>query len=319
MKAVVVTQPGNPDVLQVQDRPIPQPNETQVLIKVEAAGINRADLMMRQGKYGGETPPVLGLEVAGTIESCGPTVKQWKKGQRVCALIANGGYAEYALADARHCLPLPADLSMTEAAGLPETLFTVWSNVFQRTKILAGEILLVQGGTSGIGLTAIQMAKAFGVRVYATAGTDEKCAFACKWGADRCANYRTQDFEAEFSDTGVDVVLDYVGGDYTGKHLRLLRPEGRLCWLAGLDGVKTQINIMDVMSKRLQLTGSMLSPRTADFKAQLAADIEAKVWPLVQQGKIRTEVYRTFPLEQAAEAHRLMEKGEHIGKIILTV
>ncbi len=321
MKAIVVTQPGGPEVLQLAERPSPQPAENQVVIKVEAAGLNRADLLMRQGTYGKpeDLPEILGLEVAGTICSCGPKVTQWKKGDRVCALIRGGGYAEYALADFRHCLPIPDTISMVEAAGLPETVLTVWSNVFQRMRVQTGETLLIQGGTSGIGLTAIQLARAFGIRVFATAGSDEKCAFAQNWGAERCINYKTQDFEAELAPIGVDAILDYIGGDYTAKHLRILKPEGRLCWLAGMDGVKSTINIMDIMTKRLSLTGSTLSPRTDDFKAQLTADVELRAWPLVAQGKVKTHVSKTFPLEQAAEAHTYMQAGGHIGKIILTL
>ncbi|MFT4032982.1 MAG: NAD(P)H-quinone oxidoreductase [Siphonobacter sp.] len=320
MRSITVTQPGGPEVLQVVERPIPEPRGFQVLIRVKAAGVNRADLLMRQGKYGSAAPiDVLGLEASGLIEACGNEVERWKPGDGVCALLPNGGYAEYVLADARLCLPMPEILSFEEAAGLPETVLTVWSNVFQRMHVQPGETLLIQGGTSGIGLTAIQLARLWGIRAFATAGTDEKCRFAELWGAEQCINYKTQDFETELKPIGMDAILDYIGGDYTAKHIRLLKPEGRLCWLASLKGTKSEINIMEIMSKRLVLTGSMLSPRDVLFKAQLTADVETNVWPLIASGQLKTHIYQTFPLEKATEAHQLMEKGEHIGKIILTV
>lgn len=320
MKAILVTKTGGPEVLHLQDRPLPVSTDSDVLIRVYAAGINRADLLMRQGRYGvNSQPPAepLGLEIAGVIEKAGTKVTRWKAGDRVCALIRNGGYAEYALADARHCLPIPPGLSFEEAACLPETIMTVWSNVFQRMQLKAGENFLVHGGTSGIGVTAIQLAKAFGVQAFTTAGSDEKCHFCETLGAVKCVNYKTQDFAEELKSYGMDVILDYVGGDYTPKNIRLLRPDGRLCFIASLGGAQTQFNILEVMSKRLTITGSMLAPRDADFKASLAAEVEKHVWPLIESGQYKPILYKTFPLEEAAAAHRLMESSEHIGKIVL--
>ena len=320
MKAIIVTQIGGPEVLHLQDRPLPVSTDYEVLIRVHATGINRADLLMRQGRYGiNSQPPAepLGLEIAGVIEQIGSEVTRWKIGDRVCALIRNGGYAEYALADARHCLPIPTELSFEEAACLPETIMTVWSNVFQRMQLKAGENFLVHGGTSGIGVTAIQLAKAFGVQAFATAGSDEKCQFCETLGAVKCVNYKTQDFVEKLKSYGMDVILDYVGGDYTPKNIRLLRPDGRLCFIASLGGAQTQFNILEVMSKRLTITGSMLAPRDADFKAALAAEVEKHVWPLIETGHYKPILYKTFPLEEAAAAHRLMESSEHIGKIVL--
>lgn len=318
MKISLVTSPGGPEVLQIAERPVPSLKPGQVLIRVHAAGVNRADVMMRAGQYGPSATgiEVLGLEAAGTISDPGDSPR-WKKGDRVCALLPRGGYAEYAVADGRHCLPVPESMSFEEAAGLPETVLTVWSNVFQRMHVQPGETLLVQGGTSGIGLTALQLARVLGVRTFATAGSEEKCRFAEAWGAERCVNYRTEDFEDVLPP--VDAILDYIGGEYTAKHLRMLKPDGRICWLAGLGGIKSTINIMEIMRKRLVLTGSMLSPRDDDFKAALTAEVEQKIWPLVAQGRLHAHVFRTFPLEEAADAHQLMESGAHIGKIILVM
>lgn len=322
MKAVIVSQTGGPEVLNLQERPLPIPTLQDVLIRVHAAGVNRADLLMRQGRYGvSAQAPVepLGLEVAGVVEQIGSPVSRWKVGDRVCALIRHGGYAEYALANAHHCLPIPPGLSFEEAACLPETCMTVWNNVFQRMHLQAGENLLVHGGTSGIGVTAIQLAKALGVQVFSTAGTDEKCRFAEALGAVKCVNYKTHRFEEVLKPYGMDAILDYIGGDYTAKNIRLLRPEGRLCFIAGLGGAQTHFNIMEVMSKRLTITGSMLAPRDVEFKAALTAEVEKRVWPLIASGQFKPILYKTFPLSEAAEAHRLMESSEHIGKIVLTV
>lgn len=322
MKAIIVSQTGGPEVLNLQERPLPIPTLQDVLIRVHAAGINRADLLMRQGRYGvsAQAPAEpLGLEVAGVVEQIGSPVSRWKVGDRVCALIRHGGYAEYALANTHHCLPIQAGLSFEEAACLPETCMTVWNNVFQRMHLQAGENFLVHGGTSGIGTTAIQLAKAFGVQVFATAGTDEKCQFAEALGAAKCVNYKTQQFEEVLKPYGMDAILDYIGGDYTAKNIRLLRPEGRLCFIAGLGGAQTQFNIMEVMSKRLTITGSMLAPRDIEFKAALTAEVEKRVWPLIASGQFKPILYKTFPLSEAAEAHRLMESSEHIGKIVLVV
>lgn len=319
---MIVTQTGGPEVLSLEDRSVPISTGTKVLIRVYAAGINRADILMRQGRYGiSSQPPTepLGLEVAGIIAEIGENVSRWKVGDKVCALIKNGGYAEYALAEADHCLPVPTGMSFEKAACLPETIMTVWSNVFQRMQLKTGENFLVHGGTSGIGVTAIQLAKAFGVQAFATAGSDQKCRFCEELGAVRCVNYKTQDFLEELKPYGMDVILDYVGGDYTAKNIRLLRPDGRLGFIASLGGAQSQFNILEVMSKRITITGSMLAPRDDAFKAQLAAEVEKHVWPLIEAGTFEPILYKTFPLEEAAEAHRLMESSEHVGKIVLKV
>ncbi|WP_428668002.1 NAD(P)H-quinone oxidoreductase [Runella sp.] len=320
MKAIIVTATGGPEVLDLQERSLPVPTLQDVLIRVHAAGINRADLLMRQGRYGvSSQAPVepLGLEVAGVVEQIGSPVSRWKVGDRVCALIRHGGYAEYALANAHHCLPIPDGLSFEEAACLPETSMTVWNNVFQRMHLQAGENFLVHGGTSGIGVTAIQLAKAFGAHAFATAGSDEKCRFCEELGAVKCVNYKTRNFEEALKSYGIDAVLDYIGGEYTAKNIRLLRADGRLCFIAALGGAQTQFNSMEVMSKRLTITGSMLAPRDAEFKAALTAEVEKRVWPLLLTGQYKPILYKTFPLNEAAEAHRLMESSEHIGKIVL--
>lgn len=323
MKAIIVTQTGGPEVLSLEERQRPISTDNTVLIRVHAAGINRADLLMRQGRYGiSSQPPAepLGLEVAGIVEEIGVNVSRWQVGDRVCALIRNGGYAEYALADASHCLPIPAGLSFAEAACLPETIMTVWSNVFQRMQLKAGENFLVHGGTSGIGVTAIQLAKAFGAQAFATAGNAEKCQFCEDLGAVKCVNYKTHDFVEELQIyEGMDAILDYVGGDYTAKNIRLLGADGRLCFIASLGGAQSQFNILEVMSKRITISGSMLAPRDNVFKAALAQEVEKYVWPLIESGQYKPILYKTFPLEDAAAAHRLMESSEHIGKIVLSI
>ena len=322
MNAIVILQAGGPKVLQLQQQPQPQPAAHEVLIRVLAAGVNRPDVLMRQGKYAGSGDVaglVPGLEIAGTIEACGAAVTRWNLGDAVCALLPAGGYAEYAVADARHCLPVPAGLSMTEAAALPETVFTVWHNVFQRGSLQPGETLLVHGGSSGIGTTAIQLAKALGSRVAITAGDEAKCAACRKLGADWAINYKTQDFEEALKAEGVDVILDMIGGDYIAKNLRLLKDDGRLVFVNAMQGGKGEFNALEVMRRRLSITGSTLRPRSADFKATLAAAVEEHVWPLIAAGKFRPVIYKTFPLAAAAAAHELMESSAHIGKIVLEV
>ena len=322
MNAIVILQAGGPKVLQLQQQPQPQPAAHEVLIRVLAAGVNRPDVLMRQGKYAGSGDVaglVPGLEIAGTIEACGAAVTRWNLGDAVCALLPAGGYAEYAVADARHCLPVPAGLSMTEAAALPETVFTVWHNVFQRGSLQPGETLLVHGGSSGIGTTAIQLAKALGSRVAITAGDEAKCAACRKLGADWAINYKTQDFEEALKAEGVDVILDMIGGDYIAKNLRLLKDDGRLVFVNAMQGGKGEFNALEVMRRRLSITGSTLRPRSADFKASLAAAVEEHVWPLIAAGKFRPVIYKTFPLAEAAAAHELMESSAHIGKIVLEV
>ena len=322
MKAVVISAPGAPEVLQVQERPVPTPEAHQVLVRVKAAGVNRPDVAQRKGNYpppAGAPADIPGLEMAGVIEACGAHVERWQKGEAVCALLPGGGYAEYVVVDARHCLPLPQGWSFEEAASLPETVFTVWHNVFQRGQLKAGENFLVHGGSSGIGITAIQLAKALGARVFATAGSAEKCRACEELGAERCLNYKTEDFEEALKPEGLDVILDMVGGDYLPKNLNLLKPDGRLVFINAMQGAKGEFSMMQVMQKRLTLTGSTLRPRDADFKAALAAEIEQHVWPLLEAQKFKPVLSQTFPLEEAAQAHTLMESSAHIGKIVLLV
>ena len=323
MKAILITQAGGAEVLQSKPQSRPQPAAHQVLVQVYAAGVNRPDVLLRQGKYAGSEDVqglIPGLEVAGIIVECGAAVTRWQVGAAVCALVAAGGYAEYVAVDARHCLPMPAGWSFLEAASLPETVFTVWHNVFQRGQLQPGETLLVHGGSSGIGSTAIQLARALGARVFATAGTDEKCAACHALGAQRAINYKTEDFETELqAEGGVDVILDMVGGDYTPKNLRLLRDDGRLVFINAMQGAKAEFNALEVMRRRLTITGSTLRPRSPDFKAALAADVERHVWPLLAGGHFKPVIYKVFELEEAAAAHQLMESSEHIGKIMLRV
>lgn len=322
MNAIIIQQPGGPEVLQLHEQPKPQPAAHEVLIHVHAAGVNRPDVLMRQGKYAGSgdvSGLVPGLEIAGTVEACGAEVTRWHLGDAVCALLPAGGYAEYAVVDARHCLPVPAGLTMTKAAALPETVFTVWHNVFQRGGLQPGETLLVHGGSSGIGTTAIQLAKALGSRVAVTAGDDAKCDACQKLGADWAINYKTHDFEEVLKAEGVDVVLDMIGGDYIAKNLRLLKDDGRLVFVNAMQGGKGEFNALEVMRRRLSITGSTLRPRSAEFKAALAAAVEEYVWPLIAAGKFRPVIYKTFPLAEAATAHELMESSAHIGKIVLEI
>ncbi len=325
MSAVEITTPGGPEVLKLTERPLPAPKPGEILIKVAAAGVNRPDVAQRTGKY--PVPPdasdLPGLEVAGEVAAVGSAVKMWKTGDQVCALVHGGGYAEYCVAPEVQALPVPKGLSLVEAASLPETFFTVWSNVYDRGGLKPGETLLVQGGSSGIGVTAIQMAAATGNRVFATAGSDEKCAACVRLGAQMAINYRTQDFAAEIKTAtegkGVNVILDMVAGDYVPKELKCLADEGRLVFIAFLGGHKTELDINELMRRRLTLSGSTLRPRTVEFKGYVAKNLREKIWPLIEAGKIKPEIFKTFPLEQAADAHRLMESSQHIGKIVLTL
>ena len=325
MKAVEISTPGAPEVLKIAERPVPVPKANEILIKVAAAGVNRPDVMQRLGKY--PVPPdasdLPGLEVAGEVIALGSSAKTFKPGDKVCALVHGGGYAEYCVAPEVQALPVPKGLSMVEAASLPETFFTVWGNVYDRGRLAPGESLLVQGGTSGIGVTAIQMARATGNRVFATAGSDEKCAACVRLGAEKAINYRTQDFAAEIKAAtggkGVNVILDMVAGDYVPKELKILADEGRLVFIAFLGGHKTELDVNELMRRRLTITGSTLRPRPVEFKGYVARNLREKIWPLIEAGKIKPEIYKTFPLAQASEAHRLMETSEHIGKIVLTV
>ncbi|MBF9140050.1 NAD(P)H-quinone oxidoreductase [Hymenobacter properus] len=322
MKAIVILQAGGPEVLELKEQPMPQTEAHEVLVCIQAAGVNRPDVLMRQGKYAGSgdvAGMVPGLEIAGTVAACGAEVTRWQPGDAVCALLPAGGYAEYTAVDARHCLPVPTGLSMVEAAALPETVFTVWHNVFQRGALQPGETLLVHGGSSGIGTTAIQLARALGSRVAATAGDETKCSACRELGADWAINYKAEDFEQVLNEEGVDVILDMIGGDYTAKNLRLLKDDGRLVFVNAMQGGKGEFNAMDVMRRRLSITGSTLRPRSADFKAALAVEVEKHVWPLIAAGKFRPVIYKTFPLAEVAAAHRLMESSAHIGKIVLEV
>jgi NADPH2:quinone reductase len=325
MRAVEIAKPGGPEALVPTERPLPTPKPNEILVKVAAAGVNRPDVLQRQGLYA--VPPdasdLPGLEIAGEVVACGAKVNRWKVGDKVCALAHGGGYAEYCVVPEVQALPVPKGLSMIEAASLPETFFTVWSNVYDRGRLKAGETLLVHGGSSGIGVTAIQIAKAMGNRVLATAGSDDKCAACVKLGADKAINYRTQDFLAEVlaatAGKGVNVILDMVGGDYVPKELKCLAEEGRLVFIAFLRGPKTELDINEVMRRRLTLTGSTLRPRPVEFKGAVAASLREHVWPLIESGKIKPVIFKTFALAQASEAHKLMESSQHIGKLVLTV
>ena len=325
MRVVQIEKPGGPEVLRPAERPRPQPKAHEILVKVAAAGVNRPDVLQRMGLYA--VPPdasdLPGLEIAGEVAACGAAVTRWKAGDKVCALTHGGGYAEYCVAPEVQALPVPQGLSLAEAASLPETFFTVWSNVYDRGRLAPGETLLVQGGTSGIGVTAIQMAAAMGNRVFATAGTDKKCAACVKLGAQVAFNYKTQDFaagvKAATGGKGVDVILDMAAGDFVPKELKALADDGRLVFIAFLRGVKTELDVNEVMRRRLTITGSTLRPRPVEFKGAIAASLRSRIWPLIDAGKIKPVIYKTFPLEQAAEAHRLMESSAHIGKIVLTL
>lgn len=325
MKAIAITEPGGPEVLQPTDLPTPVPGDGEVLIRVAAAGINRPDVMQRIGLYPPPpgAPDTPGLEVAGTIAAIGPNVTGWAEGDAVCALVAGGGYAEYCLAPSPQVLPVPEGLDMVQAGAIPETFFTVWTNLFDRARLASGETFLVHGGTSGIGTTAIQLAKAFGARVFATAGTEEKCAVCRELGAERAINYRDEDFVAVIKEltggNGVDVILDMVGAAYAARNIDCMAVDGRLVYIAFLEGFKTEMNLMPIMLKRLTLTGSTLRPRSIEDKAAIADALRAKVWPLIAAGKIKPVIDSTFPLSDAAAAHARMDSGGHIGKIVLTV
>jgi NADPH2:quinone reductase len=325
MTAIELKQPGGPEMLVPGTRPTPKPGKGEVLIKVAAAAINRPDVLQRQGKYPPPpgAPDTLGLDVAGKVAAVGPEVSDLKIGDPVCALVAGGGYAEYAVAPAPQCMPVPKGFSMAEAASLPETYFTVWTNVFERGRLQPGEAFLVHGGASGIGTTAIQLARALGSRVFATAGTAEKCAACEKLGAEKAFNYKTEDWVAGIKQAtrgeGVDVILDMVGGDYTPRNLDLLRTEGRVVQIAFLRGNKTEIDLNAIMRKRLTLTGSTLRPRSVAEKGLIAQALRAKVWPLFESGKLKPVIHAAFPLARTADAHRMMDADQHTGKIVLTV
>jgi NADPH:quinone reductase len=325
MIAIEIRAPGGPEVLVAAERPTPVPADGEVLIKVAAAGVNRPDIFQRLGRY--PPPPgasdIPGLEVAGTIEQLGPQVRNWRVGDEVCALVAGGGYAEYCAAPAPQCLPVPRRLDVVAAAAIPETFFTVWTNVFARGRLQAGESLLVHGGSSGIGTAAIQLARGRGSRVFATAGSAEKCAACERLGAERAINYREADFAAVVRELtggrGVDVVLDMVGGSYVARNLQVLATEGRLVMIATQGGAKGEIDVLRTMQRRLVITGSTLRPRSAEFKRSIRDQLLQNVWPLLETGKIRPIVDSVFALAEASRAHARMESGEHKGKIILAV
>ena len=325
MQCIGFSSPGGPEVLQVTDRPVPTPKAGEVLIKVAAAGVNRADCYQRQGAY--PPPPgasdILGLEIAGTIAALGEGVSGWKVGDKVCALVSGGAYAEYCTAYGGSCFSLPSGYDWVKAAALPEAFMTVWSNVWMRAGLKPGETLLVQGGSSGIGTTAIQLAKALGHRVFVTAGSDEKCAACEKLGAEKAINYKTEDFVdviKKLTDgRGVNVILDMVGGDYIPRELNALAEEGRIVLIAFQRGMQASVDLGLIMRRRLTVTGSTLRARDESFKINVARAIKEKVWPLLEAGAVAPVISATFPMAQAANAHRLMESSQHIGKIILNV
>ncbi|PWT76868.1 MAG: zinc-binding dehydrogenase [Bacteroidetes bacterium] len=322
MKSIIITEFGGPEVLKLHQRAIPVPKDNEVLIKIHAAGINRPDIFQRRGNYPpppGASPDIPGLEVSGTVAETGKNVSRWKIDDAVCALLAGGGYAEFATVPEGQCLPMPKSLNLIEAASLPETVFTVWHNVFQRGKLSAKENFLVHGGSGGIGTTAIQLAYAIGAKVFTTTGSLEKCNACLKLGAFSCVNYKEENFEKAWEEVGIDCILDIVGGNYFESNIRLLREEGRLVYINAIKGSGVPLDIRTVMNKRLYITGSTLRSRSVEFKSELAKEIENRVWPLIESGKFKPLIYRVLPLEQAAEAHVLMESGEHIGKIVLSV
>jgi NADPH:quinone reductase len=323
MRVIEIAQFGGPDVLRVGERPTPAPGPGEVLIKVAAAGVNRPDIIQRYGKY--PPPPgasdILGLEVAGHVAARGEGVVQWLEGDAVCALVSGGGYADYCLAPQAQCIRPPASLSLVEAAAVPETFFTVWTNVFDRGRLQRGERMLVHGGSSGIGTTAIQLGRAFGAHVFATAGSEHKCDACRGLGAELAVNYRTTDWVRAVRDAtsgaGVELVLDMVGGDYMARNLEVLAVEGRLVQIAFLKSSKVELDLMQVMRRRLTITGSTLRPRTPEEKGAIARQLAEHVWPLLEDGSVKPVIYAEFPLERAADAHRMMEEGQHIGKIVL--
>jgi len=325
MTAIVIREPGGPDVLVPVERPVPVPSPGEILVRVAAAGVNRPDVMQRKGNYPlpAGAPDIPGLEICGVVAGMGSEASRWKDGDRVVALVPGGGYAEFCTVHESNALPLPEPLSLVEGAGIPETTFTVWHNVFQRGRLSAGEWLLVHGGTSGIGTTAIQLAKAIGAFVATTAGSDEKCHAADHLGADLAINYKTGDFVAAVREAtggrGADVILDMVGGDYLARNILAAAEEGRIVQISALAGAETKIDLWKLLAKRLTLTGSTLRNRPIAFKAALARAIEESVWPMIVQGRYRPVIDKVFRLDEAAEAHRRIDSDEHIGKIILKV
>lgn len=323
MQFIGYDHPGAADVLRIEIGAMPKPGDDEVLVRVAAASVNRPDVLQRQGKY--PPPPgastILGLDIAGEIVAVGPQVDRWRVGDRVCALVAGGGYAEYCAAPAAQCLPVPAGFSMIEAGAIPETFFTVWTNLFQRARLTVGETVLIHGGSSGIGTTAIQLAHVNGARVFATAGSSAKCAACRDLGADLALNYHDTDFVPVVREAtagrGVNVILDMVGGSYVARNLAALAVDGRLTQIAFVGGSRVELDLREVMTKRLTITGSTLRPRSVAEKGAIARDLETHVWPLLARGAVRPVIFRTFPLAEAAAAHRLLEDGNHVGKIVL--
>lgn len=325
MQAAIVERPGEASAIKTGSRATPVPREREVLVRVHAAGVNRADCLQRRGMY--PPPPgasdILGLEIAGEVVALGAAVAKWRIGDKVCALVSGGAYAEYCTAHEGSCFPIPSGFDLIRAAALPETFMTVWSNVWQRAALLPGETLLVQGGSSGIGTTAIQLAKAFGHTVYATAGSAQKCAACENLGAARAINYKTEEFDTVIKEVtggrGVDVILDIVGGDYIARELSVLATDGRIVLIALQGGVQATIDLANLLRRRLTLTASTLRARDDEFKSKLTHSVQANLWPLLESGKVAPVIHATFPLSQAAQAHALMESSQHIGKILLTM
>ena len=322
MRAIEISEPGGPEVLRLTDRPVPQPGHGQVVLKVAYAGVNRPDALQRAGAY--DPPPgasdLPGLEASGEVAAVGPGVSEYKVGDKVCGLLPGGGYAEYVATPAAHCLPVPAGMGMKEAACLPETFFTVWTNVFMRGGLKAGERILIHGGSSGIGTTAIQLANAFGARVFVTAGSQEKCQACRDLGAEVAINYREEDFvEIMRGEGGANLVLDMVGGDYIPRNVKAMAMEGRMVHIAFLKAPKAKLNFAQIMVRRLTITGSTLRPQSDLAKARIAQDLREAVWPLLEAGRVAPVMDSEFPLEDAAGAHARMESSEHIGKIVLKV
>lgn len=320
MKAIIIKEFGGPEVLQLEDRSQPDYSSNEVLIKVKASGINRPDIFQRKGNYPAPkdaSADIPGLEVSGIIEDCGKEVKRWKRGDSVCALVSGGGYAEYVSVNEEHCLPIPENLSFEEAASLPETLFTVWHNVFQRAALQASDSILIHGGSGGIGITTIQLASHFCKAVYVTAGGEDKCKRCLELGATLAINYKEEDFESRLTDKEINVVLDSIGGDYFQKNLNLLSEDGRMCSINAMQGARVTLNISQIMQKRLTLSGSTLRNRDAEFKAQLAAEVEKNVWPLIRENLFKP-IVRSFPYSEVVAAHRYLESGSNFGKLVLT-
>jgi putative PIG3 family NAD(P)H quinone oxidoreductase len=320
MKAIIISEFGGPEVLQLVERDLPEHSSSEVLVKVKAFGINRPDIFQRKGNYPapkGASVDIPGLEISGIVEKCGKDVKRWKVGDEICALLSGGGYAEYVAVNEKHCLPKPENLSFAEAASLPETLFTVWHNVFQRGELEAGDSILIHGGSGGIGITAIQLASHFCKAVYITAGSQEKCNECIKLGADLAINYKTEDFEKVLAGKEINLILDSIGGDYFQKNLNLLSEDGRMISINAMKGAEVSLNILQIMQRRLTISGSTLRSRDTDFKAQLAEEIERKVWPLIKKKKFKP-IVRIYLYSEVVTAHQYLESGFSFGKLVLT-